>query len=983
MTPFATSAPGIGPLVAREHLLQRLWSEVAASAAQGMRAAVVRGPAGSGKTRVLEAFAERARSGGATVMPGRSAAVGGHPYAALGDALAAYVRGSAPAAGQLRAAGAALPALVPALGHPADPPGRPDSLAVVQALFALVRQITGRRPLVVVVDDAHLADTETCEALSTLARHAADLPWTLVLGWRDPAGESSQAARRFLDQLRRERAAVELGLDPLDSAAAGELVAALIGDGLPAPGLVDALHVRSAGNPYHLTEMVRWLRDTGRLRRTGLQWVAVPGSEEELPPSIEEALRERMAGLSVPARSVLEWLAVGGGDHPLALIGEVSGLDEPTLAAALDELDRSGMATSVSSRRADYRIQHPLVGESAYREMGPARRRLAHRAFGDALERRGAGVGAVAGHRVRAADPGDAQAITTVLAAAQEAEAGIHVSQAAAWYEQVLELTVSPEDPARLLALDRLSDIAVHSGRVEAGTRAVEELLARAGDDQVRRVTLLRRLATARVVAGDSDGAREAIEEGLARAAAAGGAAGGQEAARLLAELAMVAQMTLPVDELLAVVVRGREAARAAGAAGPEVVCRAFEAIAIADLGDPGRGAELALAAGRDAAAAGEVVAFGYAVVAGALCEMVAGRFDSAITALTALLPMVDEVGLLWGAAWAHSLMGQALHLTGDVPGSLQACLRAEELARRSHSATVVPLPVVGVASALAVMGRRELALERLAEARGLLDEVRVPFFEPWYWQGCGLVAELDGDWEAAAGHYQRLADAVDRRGDVAQAAMKARLVAALARAGRAADALERADAILRVAEERDMPLALASVGLARALALSRAGRLEEAVDAAQDALQLSGQIDGQLLRTQACAVLGEVLVAAGRRGEGRDRLLEAHAGFAAMGFEVERTRLAVLLAPLGVPARALQAAPEVGPAAVPAGPLDPLSPREREVADLASTGLSSRSVALRLGVSERTVENHLQHIYAKLGLHSRAELIALVAGTA
>ena len=43
-------------------------------------------------------------------------------------------------------------------------------------------------------------------------------------------------------------------------------------------------------------------------------------------------------------------------------------------------------------------------------------------------------------------------------------------------------------------------------------------------------------------------------------------------------------------------------------------------------------------------------------------------------------------------------------------------------------------------------------------------------------------------------------------------------------------------------------------------------------------------------------------------------------------------------------------------------------------------TGVSSRSIALRLGLSERTVENHLQRVYGKLSVHGRAELIARMA---
>lgn len=52
-----------------------------------------------------------------------------------------------------------------------------------------------------------------------------------------------------------------------------------------------------------------------------------------------------------------------------------------------------------------------------------------------------------------------------------------------------------------------------------------------------------------------------------------------------------------------------------------------------------------------------------------------------------------------------------------------------------------------------------------------------------------------------------------------------------------------------------------------------------------------------------------------------------------------------------------------------------PLSPRELDVARLVATGLKNAEVAERLGLSARTVTSHLDHIYARLGITSRAAL--------
>jgi len=51
------------------------------------------------------------------------------------------------------------------------------------------------------------------------------------------------------------------------------------------------------------------------------------------------------------------------------------------------------------------------------------------------------------------------------------------------------------------------------------------------------------------------------------------------------------------------------------------------------------------------------------------------------------------------------------------------------------------------------------------------------------------------------------------------------------------------------------------------------------------------------------------------------------------------------------------------------------LSASERRIAVLASQGLTNRQVASRLAISPKTVEAHLSRAYAKLGIHSRAEL--------
>jgi DNA-binding NarL/FixJ family response regulator len=56
----------------------------------------------------------------------------------------------------------------------------------------------------------------------------------------------------------------------------------------------------------------------------------------------------------------------------------------------------------------------------------------------------------------------------------------------------------------------------------------------------------------------------------------------------------------------------------------------------------------------------------------------------------------------------------------------------------------------------------------------------------------------------------------------------------------------------------------------------------------------------------------------------------------------------------------------------------DPLSPREREVADLVVEGLTNHEIAARLYLSERTVESHVRSVLMKVGARNRLELVRL-----
>ena len=138
----------------------------------------------------------------------------------------------------------------------------------------------------------------------------------------------------------------------------------------------------------------------------------------------------------------------------------------------------------------------------------------------------------------------------------------------------------------------------------------------------------------------------------------------------------------------------------------------------------------------------------------------------------------------------------------------------------------------------------------------------------------------------------------------------------------------------------------------------------EEAGDAAARFARLGLPFDAARCRLAA----GRAARRRRKWGAAREQLEAAAAGFAALGSHGWAEQARAELARVG--ARRPRAGGE-------------LTPAERRVAELAASGASTKEIAQALVVSARTVEAHLRRIYAKLGVRSRAQLAARLAGSA
>jgi DNA-binding CsgD family transcriptional regulator len=208
-----------------------------------------------------------------------------------------------------------------------------------------------------------------------------------------------------------------------------------------------------------------------------------------------------------------------------------------------------------------------------------------------------------------------------------------------------------------------------------------------------------------------------------------------------------------------------------------------------------------------------------------------------------------------------------------------------------------------------------------------------------------------------------------------------------LARAWTAAAKGELSKARVQAAAAAEAAVASGRLGLAY-VAFHDLARLGDPTTASASLAEIVPSVDGPL--APICQEHVDALVA-----RDPERLQNAATGFAALGANLlaaeAASQAAAAYRAVGRPVaarvsavRAHMLAAKCPLARTPALTLEPvedLTAREQEVASLAARGHSSRQIAERLVVSVRTVDNHLQHVYRKLGVSSRSELGRLLVG--
>jgi DNA-binding CsgD family transcriptional regulator len=421
VTPSSPTLPP--PLVGRNRELALLHNCLTAARNGRGSLVLIGGEAGIGKTALADALCREAAITGAHVFLGHC-----------------YDRTETPPYGPWSQIARRIEALPDADNVPPVP--RLDGATSQTDLFAQARDflvaLSAARPLVLVLEDLHWADSASLDLLRFIARGSDEMSLLLLATYRDEEVDRRHPLAALVPLLVREAPTARLGLRPLDTAAAQALVrtrhALTEAD---VHRLAAYLIERTEGNALFLTELLRSLEEEGLLDRLDGGSYGEIVAQTPVPVLLTQIVDNRLARLGDETAALLAIAAVVGQEVPLAVWAAAARADEETVLDAAEQAVAARLVAAWPNGQG-IRFTHALIHDVLYEHVSALRRGRIHRRVAEVLAASSSpDPDAVASHFERA---GDDRAAAWLTRAGERAEDAYALVTAAERYEAAMKL---------------------------------------------------------------------------------------------------------------------------------------------------------------------------------------------------------------------------------------------------------------------------------------------------------------------------------------------------------------------------------------------------------------------------------------------------------------------------------------------------------------------------------------------------------------
>ncbi|MGH2621815.1 MAG: serine/threonine-protein kinase PknK [Anaerolineales bacterium] len=435
---------------------RELWGKAAGGQGQTL---LISGEPGIGKTRLMRELSTHVEVTGGRALVGTCYAEGGAPYAPF----AQIVRRTLGKGGQN---GHPLPefvladllSLAPDLKpyYPELPPNPPlEPQAEQQRLFenvvAYCSTLSEESPLMLVLDDAHWADSGSLSMLRHLARRTRRNRVLLMATYREVELNESRPFHEVMLDLNRERLATRLKLARLTREETQALLTAIFEEEIT-PDFLDAIYRETEGNPFFIEEVCKTLVEEGKLYFENGRWHRPSMDELEIPQSVRVAIQSRITTMPEQFQETLRLAAILGREFDYDTLAKASEVNEDTLIEALEAATHAQLIEEVSGKGGvTFSFLHALIPATLEESVHTLRRRKLHRQAAAAIESlRPEDHEALAYHYGEAGD--EAKALGYYTQAGERALAAYANQEAEGHFRAALNLVTTDAQRAPLLA---------------------------------------------------------------------------------------------------------------------------------------------------------------------------------------------------------------------------------------------------------------------------------------------------------------------------------------------------------------------------------------------------------------------------------------------------------------------------------------------------------------------------------------------------
>jgi tetratricopeptide (TPR) repeat protein len=384
-----------GRLVGRKQELQqarRLWMQAMAGNGQML---LISGEAGVGKTRLMQEIVTHAKVSGGHAYIGENQEEGSAPYASIAQIIRRALQTQQDT--ELDLPKLILPELVTIVPElqlkfpdlPANPTLEPhaEQRRLFECIITFFSSFCKVKPLLLVLEDIHWADSGTLALLEFMARRCHEHPVLLLCTYRDIPLDEESLLQQTLYEFERRKRGTHLKLERLNIQETHDMLANIFAEHIT-PDFLDGIFSHSEGNPFFIEEICKALIESGQLYFDVDRWHRPPDMADMIiPRSIMVAVQSRVSKLNEPTQEIVRNAAVIGREFSFELLQKVTTTAESDLIDCLETAIKSYLIEElINENNQKFSFTHALIPTALRESMSGMRRAMIHRKVAETLE---------------------------------------------------------------------------------------------------------------------------------------------------------------------------------------------------------------------------------------------------------------------------------------------------------------------------------------------------------------------------------------------------------------------------------------------------------------------------------------------------------------------------------------------------------------------------------------------------------------------